>query len=379
MIRSTLSPSDADPPEADPLVLVGGADDNFAIGLAGMLYSALVNLKKGTEVYVYILDGGIRQTNQERLERVLASVAHVTVHHAILRPDLTRIQELCFNEKRISRATYLKLLIPDLLPREHQRALYLDSDMIVECDLNQLWALSGRRGVLQAVRDYSIQRLSHPRGVARYRELNLSDAPYFNAGMMLIDLARWRTQRISERVIAYLREYAEYVVYEDQDGLNAVIAGEWEELDPRWNQQQVIHDQKEFDRIPESPFKQMLRTVRGPLVEEPYILHFSSAEKPWRFVCHHPERSRFLWYLRRSGWFTTAEWVQYQVAYLGWMLRHPRAATRPLRHALRKRMQPAASLPMRKKTERSRTGALSSERPPTRSQRQPVGTEVDVL
>ena len=81
----------------------------------------------------------------------------------------------------------------------------------------------------------------------------IADTPYFNSGVLVINLTRWRKENVGDRVIEYLRKYQPYVQLEDQEGLNAVLANDWGKLDPKWN---LISHIYYFDQWQESAFKE---------------------------------------------------------------------------------------------------------------------------
>ena len=51
------------------------------------------------------------------------------------------------------------------------------------------------------------------------------DTPYFNAGLMAIDRATWRGERLTERVIKALRDDPKRFPFMEQDALNATLRG----------------------------------------------------------------------------------------------------------------------------------------------------------
>ena len=89
--------------------------------------------------------------------------------------------------------TYHRLLLPRLVPREVTRAIWLDCDLLVTTDLVRLWETDLGGCHLLAVRDPVVPLVSSRYGIRRWRELGIApDAPYFNAGVMLLDVDRWR-------------------------------------------------------------------------------------------------------------------------------------------------------------------------------------------
>jgi glycosyltransferase involved in cell wall biosynthesis len=128
--------------------------------------------------------------------------------------------------------------------------------------------------------------------------------PYFNAGVLVLNLERWRAENISQKVFRYLREYRKYLNFEDQEGLNAVLAGDWGMLDPKWNVQSSILS---YARWAASTFKEEIRAVRNDLLHNPHIYHFTGPNKPWHLNYEHPAKVKWRYYLEKTGWFNEIE------------------------------------------------------------------------
>jgi lipopolysaccharide biosynthesis glycosyltransferase len=297
------------------MVLVCGADDNYAIPLAVTLHSALVNLDDEGPVELYVVDGGLSAGSKRRLERVVdAPPPHVDLHWRTV--DMSRLEGLPTHEW-INTTTYLRLLIPDIVPARHDRALYLDSDLQVEASLTDLWAHSFDGHALAATRAYGTPYVSSPLGIEKYRELGYApETPYFNAGVLLFNLDRWRTEALSERVLQYLRDYHEHVQMVDQEALNAVLADDWAPLDLKWN---VMSHLVNFDDWDDSPFKERVRPRREELLDAPYIYHFAGGSKPWQIACNHPAQLEWIGYLWECPWFSAPERLRW---FGEWMARY---------------------------------------------------------
>ena len=133
-------------------------------------------------------------------------------------------------------STYDKLMVAECLPNELRRVIWLDCDMLVLADLAELWETPLGDGHLLAVRDALVPTLSSRFGVSDFAKIGLdASAPYFNAGMMVIDLAKWRDGKVAERAIEYLRRFHHRVFFWDQEALNVVLANRWTSVDERWN------------------------------------------------------------------------------------------------------------------------------------------------
>ena len=186
--------------------IAAGADNRFAMPMAVTLYSALANLEHGTDVSLYVLDGGISPENKRRLAEVL-NVDHVELTLEWLNPDLSALCGLKTTHT-FSQAAYLRLLIPELLPGV-DRVIYLDSDLVVERDLGKLWRseMDGRSTL--AVKDYRYPYVSCVDWAGEtYTAVSCArDAPYCNSGVLVMDLEAWRTTQIAQRAVAYMQQF----------------------------------------------------------------------------------------------------------------------------------------------------------------------------
>ena len=191
-----------------------------------------------------------------------------------------------------SLAAYLRLSVGDVLPIP--RVIYLDSDIVVRTDLTPLWSVDLGDNIIAAVPDVAF---------ADRARLGLTpDEPYFNSGVAVIDLDRWRSQAVGDRVVIWARENPDRLTWADQCALNWVLRGQWLALDPMWNMQapQFGHDTKwgfRFDRRRSG---------------NPAIVHFTaphghgryadSEGKPWAYLCEHPWRDAYRRIAVRTPW-----------------------------------------------------------------------------
>lgn len=167
----------------------------------------------------------------------------------------------------ISKMTFARFLIPHIFSNTVSRVLYLDADLLVLDDLGPLCEIDLEGAVLGGVLDSLDMPLKH--GKPGFEEV-LGKMPrvqyYFNAGVLLIDLERWRKERISEKALEYLTQHPQSP-FGDQDALNVACDGLWKRLDPRWN----FHDHHYEKRL--------ANMAPG---ERPGIVHFTTSLKPWK-------------------------------------------------------------------------------------------------
>jgi lipopolysaccharide biosynthesis glycosyltransferase len=298
--------------ETDILSLVCCADDGYAMPLAVTLFSAAANLSRERSAVFHLVDGGISAANKSRIEEVVRR-GHRNVQVSWIAVDANLLRGLPLT-KHLNEAAYLRLLVPAVLPATVAKVIYLDCDVIVQRDLSELWQTELDGNLLLAVQDFGVPRVGSYNGIrTQYERWGLTaDDPYFNSGVMVIDLKKWRQRDISRRVIEFTRENQDTNLFCDQDGLNAVVGRDWKKLPLRWNSQ--VGALRNLDQIEDCPLRTDLYETHGSLLKEASILHFTGAGKPWTSGLRSPARPIFLCYLRRSGWFGTVRYRSFRIA-----------------------------------------------------------------
>ena len=275
--------------------VVCAVDKNYAMPLTTMVCSLLENLARDRRIILFIIDGGISFFSRRKMLKSWQSYQD-QLDITFLDADNSRFEKLKTTH-HISTATYLRLLIPELLPMEIERAIYLDSDLIVLKDIGPLWDIEIGEHYLLAVQDMGAPLVSSANGLVLYESLNLDpNEKYLNAGVLVINLVKWRSSNISQKVVEYLEKYDEFVLWWDQDGINATLAGQWGELDPCWNQMPQVFEYNNSKQCHLSPIDY------DRVIHNPNIIHFSTSYKPWLSKCMHPQKEVFFQYLDKTTW-----------------------------------------------------------------------------
>lgn len=241
----------------DPLIVLA-CDEAYAMPLATTLRSIVEANRSGWSLDFHVLTDGFSKDTQGRvldsLPKGSASINWVPVGLGLFRDFCT--------VPGVSKMTYARLLIPRVFPATVSRVLYLDADILVLDDLRTLWKTDLEGATVGAVLDAVDPQLKGGKS-------GLEEVPhvrdYFNAGVLLIDLDRWRKEQISHRALQYLGRYPRSP-YSDQDGINVACDGRWKQLDRRWNFQD--HFRKRISDMHPS--------------ERPAIAHFVTSSKPWK-------------------------------------------------------------------------------------------------
>ena len=138
-------------------------------------------------------------------------------------------------DDRISFAAYLRIMAPDLLAADYRRMLYLDADVFYQRgDLNRLLSLDLGGRAVGAVRDM-VQLRKPDRVPEDFRPFDLPFGKYFNSGVLLIDVAAWNAQGVTQRALDFAAQNALKLMAHDQTALNVTLRDNWAELSLVWN------------------------------------------------------------------------------------------------------------------------------------------------
>jgi lipopolysaccharide biosynthesis glycosyltransferase len=280
-----------------PITIACAADDGYAMHMAVMLRSVLENIPDSQKICIFAIDGGIKESNKTK---ILTSLGTKLVDFNWIIEPIDLPDNLPLDKDVLShanKAVYYRLLLADVLPIEYEKVIYLDSDLIVVQDLAKLWQTDIRDNYVLAVQDGGIPFVSSPYGLKKYQDLNIpAENKYFNSGVLVINLAKWRSEHISAKLFHYLETYKDFVQHHDQEAMNALFAGKWGEIEPRWNQTPNFFD---YPSWKESPYQEL---DYHNAINNPYIVHFAGTAKPWNSFEKHPLRDLFFHYLDMTAW-----------------------------------------------------------------------------
>jgi lipopolysaccharide biosynthesis glycosyltransferase len=189
------------------------------------------------------------------------------------------------------KATWYRILLDALLP-DVDRALWLDVDMIVLDSLASLWTTDLQGSVLGAVTNV-------PPGADRWytERPELGGDPYFNAGVLLFDLALIRRLDLGEELRKFTVDNSARLKWRDQDALNEVLHERCLSLHPRWNCMNAI---MRFDFAADYFGEEAVAEARA----HPAIRHFEgpSYNKPWHLLCQEEGCGEYIRHRRQTPW-----------------------------------------------------------------------------
>lgn len=213
----------------------------------------------------------------ENRERLSQDIAFIEQRYGI-KITLIYLDNSIFEHFRVSlhysKAVYFRLLFPEILPKDIDKALFLDSDLVVTGSLKELVEYEFEPGeYLLAVDDAEVG--SH---IERLNDMGFPVKRYFNAGVMFINLKAWRDDNVSEKFIEMANKYMDQLAWWDQDILNMYFYDGWKYMDNKYN---AIHLRKKLNKVP-------------------VIVHYAGPSKPWLYIHDHPYKSLYWKYIKNT-------------------------------------------------------------------------------
>ena len=234
-------------------------DDVYIPFLAVALESLIDNSSKDYYYSVKILHTNVSEENRNKIYKYKRE--NVDVEFVDLNYYIERVKDKLYTRDYYTKSTYFRLFVPDLYP-QYSKALYLDSDITIVGDISELYNTEMGNNLVAGIPDGAVQTVDVFKeyvekfvGVRDYNE-------YFNAGILLMNLAELRKFRFQEKFL-YLLEKVKYTVAQDQDYLNRLCKGRVKIVDKVWNAM---------------PMPEL-----GIPAEDVKLVHYNLNAKPWHY------------------------------------------------------------------------------------------------
>jgi len=203
-------------------VYIGCATDSKFVELTCTMLSSLDDNGRIPEAVILVADFGLSRSDRAQIVICAGEGREVRfIPLSAESPEIVALPSFDFPLPLLGR-----FVLPNHVPETGARLLVLDSDMIVNRSLRPLLETNMRGYAIGAVHDAISWREHYGRPPARH---------YFNAGMMMIDVDRFKAEEIGPRAMRRLAAYDHRPMWLDQDAINDVLGNEWLGLDRRWN------------------------------------------------------------------------------------------------------------------------------------------------
>ncbi len=265
--------------------IVFSTDNNYAGFTASALLSMCEYCSPASNYDVIILYETLSDLNKALIRQCLPGLSNISLRFIDIAEFYDSHPDTNFVEwAHFTRDAYNRLVAPDLLP-EYGKVLYLDSDIIVQGDVAELFNTDVGNNYLGACIDhgYVIDYNSGLDFVLEHYKRNLvttDPAAYFNSGVLVMNLDAMRQDNIIRQCIDAL-ENITMPSFADQDVLNRVCHGRVSFISPAWNYMWHIMDTDTSHDMSYLPDEERLKLEHAS--GNFHLIHYSSNFKPWEF------------------------------------------------------------------------------------------------
>ncbi|MDG4953060.1 glycosyltransferase family 8 protein [Actinobacillus equuli] len=276
-----------------PMHIVLSADRKYAEQVITLIKSICFY---DTNVHFYLINKDYSNEWFKSLNQYLAYFQSEIINVSVQADVFQQLKTIA----HVSEISFYRCLIPQIISAD--KVLYLDSDIIVNGSLRELYDHDISDYMLGAVEDYILS--------SRYFKHSILDCyPYFNSGVLLLNNKKWREipdlqQKLLETIEQYNRQGGDLG---DQDILNMLFMHTWLPLHRKYNYQfgnyYYLQQLNHFELYPD---------IMDIGEQQPLVIHYNCAYKPWVAGCENQlDIEQRYWFFHRLEW---AELIQYRTA-----------------------------------------------------------------
>jgi lipopolysaccharide biosynthesis glycosyltransferase len=237
-------------------------DDAYWAPAYATVRSAALASRRREDLVFHLVHHGLKAEHRETIETIATEFPVTLVDHPV---DSDPHYDAFISNLvavHFPRMTYVRLIIGELLP-DVDRLIFLDSDMLVRAPLETLADLDLVGKAVAAVLDPHRHRAMLGRDFKQHADLFDFNQGYFNAGMMVVDRARYAAAGLPQLAAKLNNSGALASLQYDQAVLNIGLKDNWLPLDFRWN---LINPEPAHEAL------------------EPHIVHYTGPHKPWHLL-----------------------------------------------------------------------------------------------
>lgn len=237
------------------------ADDNYVPFLAVAIRSLIDNASKKYNYDIVVLNSGLTDENMKRIKKM--EEEKFNIKFVDVNPKIENITSKLTSRLRdyYSISIYYRLFIPSLFPA-YNKVIYLDADVVLVDDISKLYFEDINDYLVGGIPDEVIAGDKIFQDYTKYA-LDLEPGRYFNSGVLLMNLDKFREEKIEEKFLYLLDKYNFDTVAPDQDYLNVLCKDKVKYVDRGWDRMPNVDETFDDSHL--------------------HLIHFNMFQKPWKY------------------------------------------------------------------------------------------------
>lgn len=263
--------------------------DNSYISHCATVIASIISHNREESITFHLLSDYLSQENICSLEKWIKSFnnKYIEVHKI----NIDRFNVFPVKDAYINISTYYRLLIPDII-KDIDKVIYLDCDVIINSSLTDLWNTDISDYTLAGVRD----RIND--SIRLYNRLKYDiQFGYLNAGVLLINLKKWREENVFEKALSIAKTNPTILKNHDQDIINMIFYDSKKILNFKYNLLEYYLYTEEWLYLDRKYYPEIIEACKNPV-----IVHFCMPQKPWHFECINPYKELYYKYRKMTPW-----------------------------------------------------------------------------
>ena len=269
------------------------SDQNYAEFVAVVIVSLFDTNNWQDFTTIHLLSNGIDDATLEKLRQHVPEGGELKVY------DVKNLKEELGIEvpPTIAITAYARLFLPTLLSEDVERVLYLDCDVVVRGSVKDFYYMQMDGAWIAGVRDTIYNDFTKT-------EVGLSATDeYLNSGVLMINLAAWQEQNVTQRCLDFLIEHDGKVLHHDQGILNGVCKDHKVVVSPRFNAT-TSYFSHPYSLLKKTNHPFYSQEEVDSAITAPSIIHFTEGflNRPWVENSLHPLRDVYMHYHELTQW-----------------------------------------------------------------------------
>ncbi|HEM4990282.1 TPA: glycosyltransferase [Streptococcus suis] len=192
------------------------------------VFFSISMIKKYTNnLDIFVLHTDLSDKSKDRLKTL--ETESVNIHFVTIDREL--FSNLPLTLDGITIETYYRYLLPEILV-DCDKVIYLDSDLLIRCDVKELWDIDVSQHYLAGVNEIDI--------INRFPDHKLKlgfdlDELFINVGVLICNLQKMRQDKITHHLFTETERLKDIILFQDQDVINVALKGKIADLPLAYN------------------------------------------------------------------------------------------------------------------------------------------------
>ena len=259
--------------------IVFGIDNNYSKYCAIAIQSILSHLNSNYKLNIAIIYEKLSIKSLNNFKTIKSKQLNKITFHKIY---LKKFMKSNYWHKSI----FYRFYIDRILPKNIKKIIYIDSDIFVNDSIHKLYNIDLKNYNIGAVIDAGTINRNY------LDKLEMKSNVYFNSGVLLINIKKWKSDKITTKLEKTIKKYGANLQNPDQDLLNIIFEKKFKIINPKWNLQTIMYSNYKYWKY----------------LKNKGVHHFTFV-KPWRSYSSHPKSKVYREFAKQKGFIIKTNYL----------------------------------------------------------------------